>query len=124
MLAGSMPVALILLYEVTTHKQWGKKMKSKAKKDERDAQSDKSSEVVRVHKILGQLEGVEKMIAGQRPVLQIVQQITAAIAGLTSLKLELLKRHFNDCLAESAQTKNYSRLVQQVLEMMNIQMRK
>ena len=99
-------------------------MKSKRKKNERDVQPDRSSEVVRVHKILGQLEGVEKMIAGQRPLLQIVQQIHAAIAGLASLKLELLKRHFGECLAESAQTGNYSRLVQQVLETMNLQMRK
>lgn len=99
-------------------------MKSKTKKNERESQPVRSSEVVRVHKILGQLEGVEKMIAGHRPLPQIVQQIQAAIAGLVSLKLELLKRHFSECLAEAAQTENYSRLVQQVLETMNIQMRK
>jgi DNA-binding FrmR family transcriptional regulator len=83
-----------------------------------------SPEVVRVHKILGQLEGVERMIDSHRPCPQVLQQVQAAISGLTSLKIEILKRHLNECVAESIQTANYSKLVGQVLEIVQIQMRK
>jgi DNA-binding FrmR family transcriptional regulator len=83
-----------------------------------------SAEIIRVHKILGQLEGVERMIDSHRPYPQVLQQVQAAISGLTSLKMEILKRHLNECLAESTQSANYSKLVGQVLEIVQIQMRK
>lgn len=73
---------------------------------------------------MGQLEGVEKMIIVGRHCPQILQQVQAAVSALSSLKVELLKRHLSECLAESSQTKNYSRLTDQVLEIVQIQMRK
>lgn len=99
-------------------------MKVKKTKRAHSSQSEHSPEVVRVHKILGQLEGVERMIDSRRPYPQILQQVHAAISGLTSLKVELLKCHLNECLTESAQTANYSKLVGQVLEIVQMQMRK
>jgi DNA-binding FrmR family transcriptional regulator len=80
-----------------------------------------SSEIIRVHKILGQLEGVERMIDSHRAYPQVLQQVQAAISGLMSLKMEILKRHLNECLAESTQSANYSKLVGQVLEIVQIQ---
>jgi DNA-binding FrmR family transcriptional regulator len=100
-------------------------MKEKKKKSRTQSSLGvKFSEVVRVHKILGQLEGVEKMIDSHRPCPQVLQQVQAAISGLTSLKMEILKRHLNECVAESTQTANYSKFVGQVLEIVQIQMRK
>jgi DNA-binding FrmR family transcriptional regulator len=99
-------------------------MKEKKKKSAQSSQVDHSSEVVRVHKILGQLEGVERMIDSHRPCPQVLQQVQAAISGLTSLKMEILKRHLNECVAESTQTANFSKLVGQVLEIVQIQIRK
>ena len=96
----------------------------KVKKSTQSSRLDHSAEVVRVHKILGQLEGVERMIGSHRPCPQVLQQVQAAISGLTSLKIEILKRHLNECLAESTQTANYSKLIEQVLEIVQIQMRK
>lgn len=96
----------------------------KKKKNGQVAELRHSPEVVRVHKILGQLEGVERMIDSHRPCPQVLQQIQAAISGLTSLKMEILRRHLNECMIESTQTANYSKLIGQVLEIVQIQTRK
>lgn len=99
-------------------------MNEKKKESAQNSQVDHSSEVVRVHKIVGQLGGVERMIVSNRPCPQVLQQVQAAISGLTSLKMEILKRHLNECVVESTQTANLSKLVEQVLEIVQIQTRK
>lgn len=99
-------------------------MKEKKKKRAQHSRSDQSVEVVRVHKILGQLEGVERMIDSHRPWPQVLQQVQAAIAGLTSLKMEILKRYLNECVSDSAQKNNYAGVIAQMLEVVRIQLRK
>jgi DNA-binding FrmR family transcriptional regulator len=102
-------------------------MKTKSnlkKKITAEQHPDHSPEIPRVRKVLGQLEGIEKMITNRRYCPQILQQVQAAISALNSLKMEILKRHLSECLAESAQTGNYSRLVEQVLEIFQIQVRR
>ena len=81
---------------------------------------DHSFEISRLRKILGQLEGVEKMINERRYCPQIIQQVQAATSALNSLKMEILKRHLNECLMESARSANYKRLVEQVLEIVQL----
>ena len=45
----------------------------------------------RLHKIKGQLDGIEKMIVEKRECPQILQQISAVRAALGQIALELLK---------------------------------
>ena len=99
-------------------------MSAKNTKVKLNVSSNPSSELVRVHKIVGQLKGVEKMMSEQRTAPQILQQVQAAISGLNSLKIEVLKRYLNECLEESEQSGKGRRLVEQVLEIVRIQMRK
>lgn len=119
-----MPVALVLL-SLAFNSAGPDGMKEKKNKSTTQSSFGvKSPEVVRVHKILGQLEGVERMINSHRPCPQVLQQVQAAISALTSLKMEILKRHLNECVAESKQTENYSNLVGQMLEIVQTQMRR
>lgn len=99
-------------------------MKVKGKKMKLADARQQSPEVVRVHKIVGQLLGVEKMISEHRPGPQILQQVQAAISGLTSLKVVLLKSHLDECLEEAEQTGNNARFIERALEVLRIQMRK
>lgn len=84
---------------------------------------DHSAEICRVRKIVGQLEGVEKMIVSRRYGPQILQQIKAASAALTALRIEILKRHLSECVSESASTGNYSRLIAQISDILQTQVR-
>lgn len=85
---------------------------------------DHSPEIVRVRKISGQLEGIEKMILNRRHCPQILQQVQAVTSALNGLKTEIVRRHLNECVTESERAGNYSRLIEQVLEIVQIQARK
>lgn len=100
-------------------------MKRKSKKKQSEPMHpDHSSEVIRVRRIIGQLEGVEKMIVDRRYCPQILQQIKAATSALTALRVEILKRHLTECVSESAKTGNNSRLLEQVVEIILTQIKR
>lgn len=99
------------------------KTNSKRKQMEKFHHPDHSAEIARVRKIVGQLEGVEKMILARRYCPQILQQIKAASSALTALRIEILKKHLSECVSESARSGNYSRLLEQVLEVVQTQVR-
>ncbi|MGE3974684.1 MAG: metal-sensing transcriptional repressor [Bdellovibrionales bacterium] len=98
-------------------------MKVKKKKLKLSKESQQIPEIVRVHKIVGQLIGVEKMISEHRPGPQVMQQVQAAISGLTSLKVVILKQYLEECLEESEQTGNNSRFMERALEILRLQLR-
>ena len=98
------------------------KKKSKRKQAEH-IHPDHSSEIIRVRRIIGQLEGVEKMIIDRRYCPQILQQVKAATSAMNALKMEILKKHLNECLSESARSGNYSKLLEQVLEIVQTQIK-
>ena len=95
----------------------------KAKKLNQKQHPDHTAVIVRVRKIAGQLDGIEKMINDGRYCPDILQQIKAASSALNALKTEILKTHLNECLADSARSKDYSRLLEQVLELVRAQLK-
>ena len=101
-------------------------MKAKKVSEEKSAiqsHPDHLREITRLHKIIGQLEGVEKMILARRYCPQILQQITSASSALNALKIEIMKTHLNECLTESARSGNYTKLLEQVLEIVQTKVR-
>ena len=94
---------------------------SGSKKKTTGSNFDHTSEGTRVRKIIGQLEGVEKMIASSRPPLQLIQQVKAASSALMALRLAILKRHIDVCLSEVDESGNHSRLLEQILEAIQMQ---
>ncbi|MBX9767582.1 MAG: metal-sensitive transcriptional regulator [Bdellovibrionales bacterium] len=93
----------------------GSKGKSVKEKD-----AEHPLEKVRVRKIQGQLEGIEKMMADSRHCPQIIQQVQAVVSALGSLKVEILKRYLDECLAEAQETSNYNRLKEQAVEIVRM----
>ena len=67
-------------------------------------------EVVRVRKVKGQWEGIEKMMDDNRNCPQILQRSQAAVSALDSLKIEILKLFLAEFLDEFVRTSNYTRL--------------
>jgi CsoR family transcriptional regulator, copper-sensing transcriptional repressor len=60
---------------------------------------DKDKLIKRLHRIEGQVRGVEKMVEDDRYCIDILTQIAAANTALESLALELLDRHVEHCVA-------------------------
>ena len=54
----------------------------------------------RLHRIEGQVRGVDKLILAEQPVDQILTQIQAIIASLESTKLEVVKKQIKDSVME------------------------
>lgn len=59
-----------------------------------------SMENLRLNKIKGQINGIEKMLADNRDCMDVMQQIVAVRAALTKLGEELLNKEMEDCLCE------------------------
>ena len=59
---------------------------------------DKEALIKRLHRIEGQVRGVEKMVEGDRYCIDILTQISAAQAALDKVALGLLDDHARHCV--------------------------
>jgi DNA-binding FrmR family transcriptional regulator len=55
--------------------------------------------VKRLHRIEGQVRGIERMVEGERYCIDILTQISAATTALESVAFKILDEHVNHCVA-------------------------
>ncbi len=60
---------------------------------------DKEALIKRLHRIEGQVRGVEKMVEGDRYCIDILTQISAVNTALESLAFKILDEHVRHCVA-------------------------
>jgi DNA-binding FrmR family transcriptional regulator len=60
---------------------------------------DKQALVKRLHRIEGQVRGIERMVDEDRYCIDILTQISAATTALESLAFKILDEHVNHCVA-------------------------
>ncbi len=82
--------------------------------------SDHSAEIPRLRKIIGQLEGTEKMILNGRYCVDILQQVRAAHSAVKALEVAILKRHLNNCISKSAQSESSNKFNQKLKELLEL----
>jgi DNA-binding FrmR family transcriptional regulator len=63
--------------------------------------ADKPSLVKRLHRIEGQVRGIEKMVEGDRYCIDILTQISAVTTALESVAYKVLDDHVNHCVAHA-----------------------
>ena len=61
--------------------------------------SDKAALVRRLHRIEGQVRGIERMLEEDRYCIDILTQISAVTTALESLALKILDDHVEHCVA-------------------------
>ncbi|HEY6031202.1 MAG TPA: metal-sensitive transcriptional regulator [Gaiellaceae bacterium] len=61
--------------------------------------ADKEALVKRLHRIEGQVRGIEKMVAGDRYCIDILTQIAAVTTALDAVAEKILEGHVNHCVA-------------------------
>jgi DNA-binding FrmR family transcriptional regulator len=61
--------------------------------------SDKEALVKRLHRIEGQVRGIERMVEEERYCIDILTQISAVTTALESLAFKILDDHVNHCVA-------------------------
>ena len=63
--------------------------------------SDKDALITRLHRIEGQVRGIEKMVEDERYCIDILTQIAAVSTALESVSVKLLEGHVRHCVAEA-----------------------
>ena len=61
--------------------------------------SDKAALVRRLHRIEGQVRGIERMLEEERYCIDVLTQISAVTTALESLALKILDGHVEHCVA-------------------------
>ena len=61
--------------------------------------SDKEALITRLHRIEGQVRGIEKMVEDERYCIDILTQIGAVSTALETVAQRLLEQHANHCVA-------------------------
>jgi DNA-binding FrmR family transcriptional regulator len=67
---------------------------------------DKETLVKRLHRIEGQVRGIERMVEDDRYCIDILTQIGAVNTALESLALKVLDDHVNHCVADALSSGN------------------
>jgi DNA-binding FrmR family transcriptional regulator len=62
---------------------------------------DKTALTKRLHRIEGQVRGIERMVEDDRYCIDILTQISAVNTALESLAFKLLDEHVNHCVADA-----------------------
>jgi CsoR family transcriptional regulator, copper-sensing transcriptional repressor len=63
--------------------------------------ADKESLVRRLHRIEGQVRGIERMVEEDRYCIDVLTQIAAVNTALESLAFRILDDHVNHCVADA-----------------------
>lgn len=77
-----------------------------AKKKQMKSYPDHASELSRINRIMGQLEGIKRMIEEKRYCPEILVQTRAIGAALRSLETAILDKHLHCCVITAIQSGN------------------
>ena len=81
---------------------------------------DHSIHLKRLHKVVGQIEGVEKMILARRYCPDIINQVKAASAALKAVEAEIFKSHLRGCVKDAFGSKDPFASEEKIQEVMKM----
>ena len=79
---------------------------------------DKDALVKRLHRIEGQVRGLERMVEDDRYCIDILTQIAAVNTALESLAFQLLDQHVKHCVAGAIESGNKKEMAQKTQELL------
>ena len=93
---------------------------AKAKLIKTTTHHDHSSELKRLRRIGGQVEGIERMILDKRYCPEIVIQIKATRSALKSLEANIIDGHMSHCVKQALQSKDPLIIQKKLDEILNM----
>ena len=94
--------------------------RSKAKLELADVPATHHDELKRVNRLIGQLEGVKRMIEDRRYCVDILTQTRAVSAALRSLEGAVLRGHMKHCLRHALTSKNLKDANEKIEELVHL----
>lgn len=92
----------------------------KAKKADAGKHPDHGTSKVRLKRIRGQIDGVERMIDERRYCPEIVFQIRAVTQALKSMESEIMRTHLKGCVRSAFMTKDAFEVEAKIEEVMTL----
>ena len=81
---------------------------------------DHSTQIPRLRRVRGQLDGIEKMITDQRYCTDILHQIKAARSALGALEAAVLESHLRGCVRSAILSKDQLDAERKINEIMDL----
>jgi DNA-binding FrmR family transcriptional regulator len=81
---------------------------------------DHSNELLRLSRIRGQIDGIEKMIKDGRYCPDIMNQVKSATSALRSVEKQLMQRHLKHCVKEAMASGNERNSDMKIRELMEL----
>lgn len=78
------------------------------------------SELVKLSKAIGQLEGIKKMIEDNRYCVEILQQLKAARSSIKNIEQNVLKHHMQMCLLKAVKSQNDNEILTKIDELQKL----
>ena len=78
------------------------------------------SEIGKINRAIGQLEGIKKMIEDERYCVEIIQQLKAARSAIKNVELNILKRHMQICLMKAIKDQDEKDLLIKIDELQKL----
>lgn len=79
-----------------------------------------ASEIGKINRAIGQLDGVRKMIEDNRYCVEILQQLKAARSAIKTIEQNVLNRHMQMCLLNAAKNQNEEEILTKIEELQKI----
>lgn len=93
---------------------------TRTKKEEAPPAADHSEELLRLRRVRGQIEGVERMIEQRRYCVDIVHQIRSIMAALKSTETLMLERHLRGCVRDAIEAQDERKAEEKIEELLEI----
>lgn len=77
-------------------------------------------ELVRLKRIEGQVQGIQKMILDSRYCPEIIQQMKAVQSALKAVETSILRNHLMTCIKESSSSDNEKLFDKKLKELLNL----
>ena len=81
---------------------------------------DHTKELVKINRVIGQLEGIKKMIETRRYCVDVLNQFKASIGALKGCEASIFKTHLHACFIESLQSSNNEEKEEKIEEIIGL----
>lgn len=81
---------------------------------------DHSNQVARLNRVIGQIEGIKRMIAERRYCPEILIQSRAVASALKAIELGILEKHVRHCVSEVLVTKDMKQTELKIRELISV----
>lgn len=78
-------------------------------------ESPRNKILVRLHRIEGQVRGIQRMIEEEADCTEIINQVSAVKSAINRVGLALIQNHAQDCIMQAADEKSFETALNETL---------